>query len=151
MSGTTNKYAFEFLREISPSLVNVGKHGRNPHTFIASPYLSGCIGFDSWDGKLYMGIPDALFVKIQKLRIYSISYIPKHPCFFLVFDMDKADKTNHPFAIRFYLRPKLASLLSHFQKIHLVKINDNGEFRTMKSQQIPLPLREVDHLEWEDY
>ena len=151
MSGTTNKHAFEFLREISPSLVNIQKQNKNMHTFIASPYLSGCIGVDVWDGKLHMGIPGVLFDKIHKLRIYSISYIVNHPCFFLVFDMETIDKTTHPFAVRFYLRPKLAALLSRFQKVHLVKINENGEFKTIKSQQIPLPLREVERLEWEDY
>lgn len=150
MSGNTNKYVFDFLREISPYLVGLGRKSKLKYTLLASPYLSSMIGVDIFDGQLHLGVPEALFRHIYKLRIYSLSIIPGTSNFFIVFDTDlRQEGSTHPMAIRFYLRTEMLKLFEKYQKVHIVSINENGEFSKRKGNHIPLPIREIDHLEWE--
>jgi hypothetical protein len=152
MSKKTNKYVFDFLREISPYLVGLNRKTRVQYTFLASPYLSSCFSVDVFEGKLCLGVPQDIFDKLYKLRIYSLSYIAGQSSFFFVFDMDtNTVLKTHPMAIRFFLRSSRVRLFESFQKIHIVRMNDDGVFVNRKGASIPLLLREIEELEWEDF
>lgn len=151
MSEDANKYAFEFLRELSPSLVSLKRANRTKNTFIASPYLSSSIGIDVNDEQILLGFPRALFAKIYFLRIYSISYIPNQASFFLVFDTQTlTEKESQPMAVRFYLSINIVRKLKYFNKIHLVQMEDDGRYSKEKGKHIVLPLRQIEELEWEE-
>lgn len=151
MSNEANKHVFEFLRELSPSLVGLGRKNKTKYTFTASPYLSSCIGIDVAKDQFIIGIPRPIFMKLYKLRIYSISYLPKHPCFFIVFDTQiLSERKSHPMAVRFYLSEKIVDKMRHFQKVHVTLMEDDGDYTKEKGKHIVLPLREIEGLEWED-
>lgn len=150
MSNEANKHVFEFLRELSPSLTGLGKNNRTRNTFTASPYLSSSIGVDVDKEQMLLGIPRPIFIKLYKLRIYSVSYILKQPSFFIVFDTQTlTEKGSQAIAVRFYLSLRIVQQMKHFNKVHLVQMEDDGTYTKEKGKHIVLPLRQIEDLEWE--
>ncbi len=151
MASKTNKYVFEFLREISPSLVALNRKSKLKYTFLASPYLSSSMAVDVFNDRLHLGVPEHIFNSMYKLRIFSLSYIKGKSSIFIVFEVETfGNEKTHPFALRFYIRNELIDIIDKYQKIDIVKMNVDGTFSKRKGSSFTILTREVEELEWED-
>lgn len=146
-----DKYTIALMHELSPYFVNLGV-GRLKYTYLLEPYLSSSIGFEIFDGKLCMGIPEKLYMLMAEIRFFGVSYIPSHSAIFLVIDVGSEQGMSHPIALRLYLRKERVDLLPKFKFINLVRMDDSRRFNiNSRKDTFKLPLRKERRLSWEEY
>lgn len=146
-----DKYVLALIHELSPYFVNLGK-GKLKYTFLLEPYFSSTIGFEVFDGKLCMGVPEELYAIMKEIRFFGVSYIPKHSAIFLTIDFGSESSNSHPIAFRIYLRKQRVELLEKFKFINIVRMDETKEFNIhSRRDTFRLMLRKERRLLWEEY
>jgi hypothetical protein len=146
-----DNHVITLIHELSPYFVNLGK-GKLKYTYLLEPYFSSTLGFEVFDGKLCLGIPNMLFDIMTEIRFFGIAYIPEHSAIFFLVDFGVDEGRSHPIAFRTYLRRERVALLDSFKLINLVRMSENKTFElSSRRDAFKLPLRKERRITWEDY
>jgi hypothetical protein len=134
------------LHELSPHITGL-ERSKQKKTLTLNPFFSSCVGFNIFEGNLYLGFPSFVFEKLYKIRVFNISYIKNHSAFFIVMDCGKGE--GKPFALRLFLRKDRVKLLENFNSVILKRMDANGNAGKRAKDSHRILLRKITSLEWE--
>lgn len=146
-------YEISLLKELSHEIMNFRDNFKSKikYTYILSPWASSMFGFEIYEDKAYIGVPDILYDFFATIKIYLINYIQNEPCFFIIFDFGKDDK-RHPVALRVYLRNERVKCLAKFNEVIFIKMDEHGNATPdYYEDEFTLQVKEVDGLDWESF
>ncbi len=146
-----DKYVVALIHELAPYFVALGRN-KLKYTFLLEPYFSSTIGFEIFDGRLCIGIPEKLYYIMAEVRFFGISYIPEHAALFFLVDLGSESGRSHPMAFRIYLRKERVKLLENFRFANIVRMGEDKKFNiNSRNDTFKLILRKERKLVWEDY
>jgi len=146
-----DEHVVRFIHEVSPYMSNVGR-GKLKYTYILEPFFSSVIGFEVFDGKLCIGVPEHLYMIMKEMRFFGAAYIPHHNALFFMVDFGTSAGSSHPLAFRIHLRKERVALLENFVFAHIVRMGEDKVFEMNSRRDVfKIPLRKEYRLSWEDY
>jgi hypothetical protein len=141
----------DLLMELSHEISNFARafKGKVEHTFVMSPAASDMFGFSVQADRVFIGVPDRLMDIFMNIPWTTVSYIPGKSGLFLRF-YHGAKQREREVAIRLVVRSTRVELLSNFNEITLIRMNDKcASFPEGSKNSFELKLSQVSGLEWE--